>query len=272
MADVLKTRPIADSQVQLCAPFGAKISGVSIADVDRDLAADVAALVVRHRVVVLKDQPDSDLAFVRFLGLMGPLMFTDGEIPVEGASDLNVVSNIGRKVPPRSVFHTDTSYVAQPPAFSALRAVCLPDRGGETLFSDQVRAASELPGHVRDWIGDRRVSHEATDPAGNVHKVSHPLLRANPDTGETALYLSTPARCTGLTGVEANESRRIIDVLYRRSIRPAHLYRHRWQRGDFVIWDNRTTMHRADHGNVAGDRVLHRGMVRGEVPVAAGTR
>jgi len=269
---VLKTRPIGDSQVQLCSPFGAKISGVSIADADRDLAADVAALVVRHRVVVLENQPDSDAAFVRFLRLMGPLMFTDGEIPVDGAPDLNVVSNIGRKEPPRSVFHTDTSYVAQPPAFSALRAVCLPDRGGETLFSDQVRAASELPSAVRDWLADRRVSHEATDPAGNTHKVSHPLLRSHPDTDETALYLSTPARCTGLTEVDEAESRRIIDILYRRSIRPAHLYRHRWQRGDVVIWDNRTTMHRADHGNVEGDRVLHRGMVRGEVPLAAGTR
>lgn len=58
-------------------------------------------------------------------------------------------------------------------------------------------------------------------------------------------------------------------ALYRHSIRPARLYRHAWQPGDLLVWDNRVTTHRADHTDVLGHRVLHRGMVQGEVPLAA---
>ena len=88
-------------------------------------------------------------------------------------------------------------------------------------------------------------------------------------TGEVALFLSTPERCTALSGVDDVTSARAIAALYRHSIRPANLYRHDWRAGDVVLWDGRVTMHRADHDGVAGDRVLHRGMVLGEIPIPA---
>lgn len=250
-------------------PFGVEISGFQITTASSSDVDGLVSLVSRHRVAVFRDQVADDRAFVRFLGLLGELTFTQGETPVEDAPDLNIVSNVGRTVPPRSVFHTDTSYVERPPAFTALRAVRLPESGGSTLFSDQVLAAKRLPTRVRKTLAGRTVRHGPTGVEGAVDSARHPLFRRHPVTNEVALFLSTPERCTALSDVDAATSARAIAALYRHSIRPTRLYRHQWRAGDIVIWDDRATMHRADHDDVAGDRVLHRGMVLGEVPIPA---
>ncbi len=256
--------------VTALAPFGAQVTRLDLADVAAHRYDELAHLVAAARVVVFRRQTIDDAALVRFLGGFGSLTFTDGETPVAHAPDLNVVTNVGRLTPPRSVFHTDTSYVPRPPSLTALRPVVLPSKGGFTLFSDQVLAAASLPPQFRQALSGRSVQHQATGPDGLLQGTRHPLLRRHPITGEAALYLSTPQRCIGIDGMDAQASQRAIAALYRHSIRPARLYRHAWQAGDVLLWDNRVTMHRADHDGVVGDRVLHRGMVLGEAPVAAG--
>ena len=116
-------------------------------------------------VLVIRGQPNrnvDDRAFIRFLRSLGELMFTVGETPVPGFGDLNVVTNVGRTTPPRSVFHTDTSYVRRPPAYTALRAVSVPTRGGATLFSNQYVAYETLPAQLRAELAGRTVRHVAT--------------------------------------------------------------------------------------------------------------
>jgi taurine dioxygenase len=250
-------------------PFGVEITGFAIGSAPAASIDDVIELVARHRVAVFRDQDADDAAFVAFLRLLGDLTFTEGETPVAGWPDLNVVSNIGRTTPPRSVFHTDTSYVERPPAFTALRPVRLPRDGGSTLFSDQVRAAERLPVRVRDALMGRTVLHGISGVEGRAGATRHPLFRRHPVTNDVALYLSTPERCRELSGLDEATSTRAIAALYRHSIRESGLYRHTWRAGDIVLWDDRVTMHRADHDGVTGDRVLHRGMVLGEIPIAA---
>ena len=256
-------------QTSALSPFGIEIRGVRIGSLGSDSVVELGVEIARHRVAVFRKQDVDDSGFTRFLAQLGELMFTDGETQVEGAPDLNIVSNVGRTAPPRSVFHTDTSYVERPPAFTALRSVVVPEAGGATLFSDQVGAAAGLPATVAERLAGRTLLHGANGPDGRRHEQRQPLLRRHPDTGETALFLSTPERCTALSGVDEPTSRRVVRALYRRSIRPSTLYAHLWRRGDVVVWDDRVTMHRADHGGVVGDRILHRGLVRGEAPVAA---
>ena len=259
-------------QITTLAPFGAEVINIDIGSVSAFQFDALATLIATARVVVFRGQTIDDAALTRFLAGFGPLMFTPGETPVAGAPDLNVVSNIGRvntDRPPRSVFHTDTSYAVQPPALTALRPVLLPQRGGLTLFSDQVRAASALPARFRDALMGRSVLHQTTGPDGEPDGTRHPLFRRHPLTGETALYLSTPERCTAISALDEPTSRRVVAALYRHSIRQSSLYRHAWRAGDVLVWDNRVTMHRADHADVLDHRVLHRGMVQGEVPLAA---
>jgi len=239
-------------------PLGVRVTERAVAALGAADATRLRELLAEHGVVVLPGQDGvDDAAFVGFLASLGELMFTEGETPVPGFADLNVVTNIGRVTPPRSVFHVDTSYVARPPAYTALRAVRIPERGGQTLFTDQYRAFDTLAGEVRERLDGRTVTHRVDGAAAE-----HPVFRRHPVSGRTSLYLSTPQRCVAISGMDAAEATEMIDFLYAHST-DAPAYRHSWSPGDVVMWDNGCVLHRADHDGVVGHRVLHRGMVRG---------
>lgn len=257
-------------RVRATEPFGAEVS-----DVRLDTASDGVVAALREetsfrRVLVVREQELGPRTFADFLSRLGESMFTEGETPVADEPRLNLVTNRNRTRPPRSVFHTDTSYVERPPAFTALCAVDVPMRGGETLFSDQVRAARTLPDAARERLAGRTLRHTYTAPGRAEAAAWHPALRRHPLTGETALYLSTPERCARVSGADARTSRRAIQLLYAHSIRARRILRHRWREGDVVIWDDRLTLHKADHSAVHGARAFYRGMVRGERPLMAG--
>ena len=93
------------------APFGMEVSGPDIQSIPASSFDDVARLIASSRAVVFRNQKLDDSSFVQFLSGLGELTFTQGEKPVENVPELNIVSNLGRQTPPRSVFHTDTSYV-----------------------------------------------------------------------------------------------------------------------------------------------------------------
>src|SRR4029079_17255034 len=102
---------------------------------------------------------------------------------VDGHPDLNVVSNVGRETPPRSTFHVDTSYVRTPPAYTALRAVDVPESGGQTLFSNQYRAYESLPNETRHDISRRSIRHVVTGvELGDDDETAavHPVVRKHP--------------------------------------------------------------------------------------------
>lgn len=244
-------------------PFGVEVNRVEITALQDEDIDSLKNALAHHGFVVFRQQSANDADFVRFLDRLGQLTFTIGETPVAHQPDLNLVTNIGRTTPPRSVFHTDTSYIAQPPAFTALRAVTIPSTGGETLFSDQYRAYDTLPRSVKTQLADARVLHVGSGLTLKEGETQswHPLFKRHPLSGRLALFLSTPERCQEIDGIAPVAARRLIRLLYQHSIRHYRLYRHQWQPQDIIIWDNRCTMHRADHSVVSGDRVLHRGLV-----------
>ena len=261
-------------QVSVLEPVGVEVTGPSLGELDAD---EVVRLLARHGVVVLRQQHVDNTAFVAFLKRFGELVFTTGETPVPGFPDLNVISNVGRTTPPRSTFHVDTSYVARPPAYTALRAVQIPDRGGETLFSNQYRAFDTLPASVRERLDGRTIRHVVTGidiselGPDDETEAEHPIFRPHPLSGRTALYLSTPARCAAVSGMDAAEAAETVAFLHAHSTRHDNVHRHAWSPGDVVMWDNGCVLHRADHGDVVGDRVMHRGMASGYGGTASGS-
>lgn len=232
-------------------------------------ADDVARAVAASGVAVL-DMPGLEVAdFVAFMGQMGPLMFTTGETPVPNFPDLNIVTNVARKTKPKSVFHSDTTYVARPPSYSGLYAVEVPEAGGATLFTDQYAAYDLLPATLKALLEGATMRHEVTGvelPDGEEREARHPVVRRHPMTGRPALYLTTPARCSQLTLKTGEDRSDLIDMLYEHSLTRAPRKAHRWTQGDIVIWDNRCTLHVADHSAVVGHRTLFRALVRGEAP------
>ncbi|MEO0647702.1 MAG: TauD/TfdA family dioxygenase [Cyanobacteria bacterium J06650_10] len=269
----LTSQPTTEANVFSLSPFGVEIHGLDVRQIVENNLTELKRLLAEQGVAVIRNQLISDAEFVNFLKQLGPLTFTVGEKPVADQPLLNVVSNVGRDRPPRSVFHTDTSYITQPPAYTALKAIRLPSAGGETLFSNQYIAYERLPTAVKRQLRGAEVLHVVsglTLPSGEETQTWHPLFRRHPLSGKLALYLSTPERCQKIrtpSGELAEKGAQIIRLLYRHSIRQHTLYRHRWQSGDIVIWDNRCTLHRADHSQVVGDRILHRGLISGEKPL-----
>ena len=250
-------------------PVGAIVDDVRV-DVLRQAHVDVLQrLLGEHGVLVFREQNIDDAAFTRFLRSFGELMFTKGETPVDGHPDLNVVSNVGRETPPRSTFHVDTSYVRTPPAYTALRAVDVPESGGQTLFSNQYRAYERLPKDIRQDVATRSIRHVVTGvELGDDDETTavHPVVRKHPISGRRALYLSSPARCATVSGLTPEDGRALVEHLIEHCTRDENVMRHTWMPGDVVMWDNRCVMHKADHTGVVGRRVLHRGMVAAEPP------
>lgn len=89
------------------------------------------------------------------------------------------------------------------------------------------------------------------------------MFRTHPRSGRTSLYLSTPKRCAAISAMPSAEAETIIRFLHEHSTIEANTFRHAWAPGDVVMWDNGCVLHRADHADVVGDRVMHRGMVAG---------
>jgi taurine dioxygenase len=245
-------------------PVGATLTGLRVDTLDADTAARMRRLLAEHGVVVLPGQGTDDASFLRFLRSIGPTMFTLGETPVPGQPELNVVSNIGRTHAPRSSFHTDTSYVREPPAFTALRSVVVPERGGQTLFTNQYVAYETLPSDIRHELRGRWITHVMTGlqlGADAETAAAHPIINVHPTSGRTYLYLSSPQRCARISGMSPEQAAGMVEFLFAHSTRADNVYRHTWSPGDVVMWDNRCVLHRADHAGVLGDRVMHRGMV-----------
>ena len=245
-------------------PVGVEVTGVDLSILGASDVEHLRDLLAEHGVVVLPGQFVDDDVFLDFLQGFGPLTFTEGEAPLEGYPDLNVITNVGRDRPPRSSFHVDTSYVREPPAYTALRAVRIPAQGGQTVFTNQYRAYDTLPDALRERLEGRTVRHVVTgvEVDGDAEtEADHPVFRPHPLTGRTALYLSTPQRCVAISGLDDDEARATIEELLAHSTREENCLRHTWAPGDVVIWDNGCVLHKADHDGVVGDRVMHRGMV-----------
>lgn len=186
----------------------------------------------------------------------------------------------GRVYIPGEGFHTDHSNDARPPKATILHAIKLPSSGGDTQFINMYRAYSDLPEETKRRIDGLRAIHvyqsshserklmslseEKRERIPNA--VLHPLVRTHPQTGRKALYIN-PIRIEGIVELAEDEALSLLNDLLAHATQPQYEYRHRWEVGDLVIWDNRCLMHKAN-GDYDLDEVryLHRVMLKGEVP------
>jgi taurine dioxygenase len=251
-----------------CHPVGAIVEDYQLEQVTSQDSQQIMELLAEHGMLAFRKQNLTDHAFKNFLEKLGPMTFTTGEKTVDGEPSLNVVTNVGRTTKPKSSFHSDSTYFKNPPAYTALRAVELPETGGETLFTNQYGSYETLPASIKKRLESKTFTHEVTgvdlsDHPDAERMAHHPAFLKHPISGRTALFMSTPQRCTSVEGCDEKESRELVEACYAHSIQEKNIYRHQWQAGDVVIWDNGCTLHRADHSNVSGDRTLHRGLSLG---------
>jgi taurine dioxygenase len=273
------------------APLGAEVLGL---DLSRPLGGDDFARLHRahldHHVLVFREQritPGQQIAFSR---RFGPLQIhVLRQFALAGHPEILIVSNIVENGQPVGLgdaghfWHSDLSYKERPSLGSMLHAQELPSEGGDTLFANMHLAWETLPAELRDAVADRRAEHtylaryaelQARSPwrpnlsaeqIAEVKPVVHPVVRTHPETGRKALFVSEHFT-TRIVGLPDDESRALLDALYTHSVRPEHLYRHRWQPHDMVFWDNRSLMHLAAGTPDHLRRKLYRTTIEGDVP------
>ena len=284
----MKVRGAAMSVRRTSAVLGAEIDGVDLRALEDGSFAAIHRAWLDRQVVLFRDQALSDddlVAFSRRFGALdeAPVQET-GRRFVDGFPEIYVVSNvvqdgvaIGSLGSGEAVWHTDMSYLPQPPKASALYAIDVPEEGGDTSFCSMYGAWDELPATLKRRVADLRVKHDGTYNSGGYVREGvtptgdprtspgtvHPLVLVHPETGRRALYLGR-RRNSYIEGLPLDESEALLDEVWTHATRDALTWRHRWRKGDLVLWDNRCTMHRRDAFDPHARRVMHRTQIKGD--------
>ena len=271
MATVLETLEQSPFQTRLLTgQTGVEIKDIRLQDMSDENVEATRRLVGEYCVGVFPNQNLSPEDQLEFVSRFGKITKTPGVDMRSGVDFVHVVADRGDPDHPVSGgFHTDTCFVETPPSFSTLHAIEVPSHGGDTIFCNQYMAYDSLSDVMKSWLEGMRFKHvvSGTDRPEEVpDPVWHPAVRTHPVTLRKALYVTYADRCIEAEGLNPEEGKNLIDFLYKHSLRDHAMYRHRWNPGDFVMWDNRCSLHAAvyDHGDQP--RILHRVMCQGEKP------
>ena len=268
------------------AALGAEVQGVDLRAIDDRAFAAIHRAWLDYQVLLFRDQALSDEQLVAFSRRFGDLdeapVQESGQRFVAGHPEIYVVSNVVQDGVPigslgagEAVWHTDMSYLPNPPKASVLYALEVPPHGGDTSFCSMYAAWEQLREALRRRIDGLRVKHDGTYNSGGYVRQGvtptddprtspgtvHPLVYTHPETGRRALYLGR-RRNAYLEGLPLDESEALLDEIWAEATREPLTWRHQWRVGDLVLWDNRCTMHRRDAFDPACRRVMHRTQIR----------
>jgi taurine dioxygenase len=271
--------------------LGAEMSGVDLDALDDPaLHSALRAALAEHHVLVLRDQHASLARQKRLTAIFGDPMRLPYVAPLEDDPEVIAVLREAHETG-GGVFggewHSDFSFLENPPAGSVLSAAEIPPVGGDTVWASQVAAYETLPDHLKAFLAGRRAVHVGKpygvkfappekarsnasirmtrgDPEAD-REVLHPAVVTDPETGRRALFLN-PIYTTRFEDLTEEESRPFLEQIARHASRPDFSMRHRWREGDVVIWDNRMTLHYATNDYAGSRRLLYRTTFRRAPP------
>jgi taurine dioxygenase len=209
--------------------------------------------------------------------------------------EISILSNLDEKGCPTErnsglgslevVWHSDNSYIDQPPAGSCLYAIEVPTHSGNTSFNNQYLAYETLPADLKRTIRGRASIQDATRNSAGVLRPGvalptrpsevpgphHPLVRIHPETGKPALYLGRRRAYPSqyIVGLPEAESEKLLDRLWAHATQDKFKWTHGWKVGDLLVWDNRCAMHYRDPVDATQRRVMWRTQFQGETVLPA---
>jgi taurine dioxygenase len=248
--------------------IGAEISGVDVRNLDDAAFRLIYRAFLDHIVIVVRGQNLTEQDFLDFSARFGELkphitkkahhpqypdlLLMDNRIldtrkPEEATSAPALLVKLG------AVWHTDTSYDYVTAKATGMYSVMVPSRGGDTLFSNSYAAYDALPPTLKRRIDGlsatyvyggrlKRQQERLEDSERGRPAAVHPLVQVHPETGRKTLYFNDGQIMTVL-GVNSQESDALIAELAQRTGSTDGDYRHKWQAGDVVLWDNRCSIH-----------------------------
>jgi len=263
------------------APCGALVRGLALNQpLDATTLAEIRQHWLAHQVLAFPDQAMTLDDLERFALGIGPYGVDPYFESVPGHPH---VAQVRREPDETSTifadnFHSDWSFLASPPAATLLYGDIIPPVGGDTLFANQYDAWDALPTGLKALLLEHQGVHSARrgyarqgrygeGDAGRSMAIRyddsalatqlHPIARRHPETGRLALFVS-PGYTIGIAGLPEDEGNALLKELFTHQARPEFVYRHVWQAGTLLLWDNRCLVHAATGGYQGHRRLLHR--------------
>ena len=262
--------------------LGALIHGVNVgAALDDEVIAEIRQALLDHLVVFFRDQkltPHEQLTFAKRFG--EPMEYPQLKGLPEAPMITPVVKLAHERINFGGIWHSDTTYLTQPPMASMLYAVEIPPSGGDTLFANQYEAYETLSEGLRKTLDGligvntstkadaSKTREERLKSAGVEMKVlvgEHPVVRTNPETGRRALYVNV-GHTAHFKGWTEEESRPLLQYLFQHQVKPEFTCRFQWQPGSIAFWDNRCAQHNAVNDYPGFRRIMHRVTLAGDTP------
>jgi taurine dioxygenase len=276
------------------------VMGAEILDLDLTKVLNAATFeaihqaLLDHLVIVFRNQRLSAAQHVAFSQRFGDLMVhVKAEYLLPNQPEVLVLSNKkhpdGRPMGFEDAgryWHSDMSYVEEPPLGSLLHAIEIPPEKGDTLYCNMYMAYEALSKTTKRRLEGLQASHSylasfegktksgyardtlTEEQKAQLQEVTHPVVRTHPKTGRSALYVN-PGFTVRLEGLPEDESAELLDELLNQVSKQGFQFRHVWQPHDLVFWDNRCTMHHATPYDTQFTRHMHRTTVKGDRPFAA---
>ena len=285
----MSTRTLAVEPVSGAA--GAVIIGVDLRAVDDDAIATIHEAVVRHHVVFFRGQrltPDEQVAFSRRFGPSSPVPFVE---PIAGHPEVIAVvreASEAQRYTFGSIWHSDFSFLPEPPFASILQAIEVPPYGGDTIWANQELAYDALSRGMQTMLRGLRGVHSAVNAyspkmqavhdtfAGMRVTTSddaqrsevHPMVREHPDSGRPSLFVNEQYT-VGIEDFRPHDAAPILQHLFAHATQDVFTCRWRWEVGDVAMWDNRCLQHLAMADFTGHRRFMYRTTVAGSRPIAA---
>ena len=269
----------------LAGALGAEVTGVDL----RGLADwdDIQRAFIQYSVLVFRDQKIEPADLMRIGAKFGEPCHYPFVTGMDGFPFIfEVVKEPEEKKNFGGAWHSDTTYLKQPPLATLLHAVETPSHGGDTLFANTAAAYDALSEGLRKTVdgltgvnsaelkyaGGRTRQHGAikgmkvhdTESADG-YVAEHPVARTHPETGRKALYVSR-SHTTHFKGMTEEESAPLLNFLYQHQTRPEFTCRVRWAPGTLTVWDNRCTQHNAVNDYHGQRRHMRRITVGAQTP------
>lgn len=264
--------------------FGAEVSGIDLSTpATASTKEQLNALLSEHAVLVFRKQSLNPPEFVAAAEIFGEIMdqqlkkYVLPDYPLVGVNSTDDLPRKNGRLQVRGEnYHTDHSNERCPPKATTLHALKIPPSGGDTQFVDVRQAFDDLTDELKEAIKSLRSLHvhQSSRSPRELTKLSpeefakiptavQPVVIQHPSSGRPALYLNT-GRMEGIENMESDAGFALIETLYDHAIQSRYEYRHKWQVGDMVIWDNQAVMHQANADyDPEQKRYLYRLMIKG---------
>ena len=268
----LSTRPLTPT-------FGLEILDVDLRQPTDNMIAEIDALWVKHPVLLLRNQlldEVQQIAFSKRFGEINIHVRTDirsrshPEVVMVSNLRLENGDNIGALASGEAKWHTDSCYKSKPDTGSLLYALEVPDDGGKTAWANLQLAYEVLPDATKTKLAGKRGQYaynifnvditkddDVKDIRTMTPDVVHPLVLKQPVSERKGLYFD-PLQTYGIEDMDVSESRPLLDELTAHITQPNFIFKHRWRRGDIVLWDNCRVLHRREPFDPMVPRLLKR--------------